>query len=147
MKVWENFISGLEIYLNGLSRAHILAVSLLPLILGNHWLRQCLNRFPLSSPWLTGPWINVLECLPLHSTVWLYPQAKLPLSWAIIVFRSVFTVSLPRGRFQEIKRMALVNFTNGLFLTCTQKSHYIYRSFIAIFTRCTTFPPDPAPCI
>ncbi len=41
--------------------------------------------------------------------------------------------------------MTLVNFKHGLFLTCTHKSHYIYRSFIAIFTRCTAFPPDPTP--
>jgi hypothetical protein len=36
----------------------------------------------------------------------------------------------------------LVNLAHGLFLTCSQKSHYIYRSFIAIFTRHTTFPPN-----
>jgi hypothetical protein len=36
-------------------------------------------------------------------------------------------VSLPRGRIQEIKRMMLVNLTHGLFLTWTQKSHYILQ--------------------
>ncbi len=56
-------------------------------------------------------------------------------------------VSLPWGRIQEIKCMTLVNFTHGLFLTFTQKSHYIYRSFIAIFTRFTAFLPDPTPYI
>jgi hypothetical protein len=56
-------------------------------------------------------------------------------------------VSLPRGRIQEIKRMTLVNFTHGLFLTCTQKSCYIYKSFIAIFTKCTTFPSKSTPYI
>jgi hypothetical protein len=56
-------------------------------------------------------------------------------------------VSLPRGRIQEIKRFMLVNLTHGLFLTCTQKSHYIYRLFIAIFTRYTTFPSNLTPCI
>jgi hypothetical protein len=34
-----------------------------------------------------------------------------------------------------------------LFLTCTQKSHNIYKSFIAIFTRCTASPPNPTPGI
>jgi hypothetical protein len=52
-------------------------------------------------------------------------------------------VLLLRGQIQEINCMMLVNFKHGLFLTCTHKSHYIYRSFIAIFTRCTAFPPDP----
>jgi hypothetical protein len=40
--------------------------------------------------------------------------------------------------------MMLVNLPHGLFLTCTQKSPYIYRSFIA---RYTTFPPNLTPCI
>jgi hypothetical protein len=40
-----------------------------------------------------------------------------------------------------------VYFTHGFFLTCTQKSRYIYKSFIAIFTRHTAFPPNPTPCI
>jgi hypothetical protein len=40
-----------------------------------------------------------------------------------------------------------VYFTHGLFLTCTPKSRYIYKSFIAIFTRHTAFPPNPTPCI
>jgi hypothetical protein len=31
--------------------------------------------------------------------------------------------------------------------TSTQKSHYIYRSFIAVFTSYTTFPPNLTPCI
>jgi hypothetical protein len=52
-------------------------------------------------------------------------------------------VSLPRGRIQKIKRMTHVNFMHGLFLTCTQKSHYISRLFIAVFTRCTAFPTNP----
>jgi hypothetical protein len=56
-------------------------------------------------------------------------------------------VSLPRGRIQEIKHTMLVNLMHGLFLTCTQKSHYIYRSFIALFTRHTTFLPNLTPCI
>jgi hypothetical protein len=43
--------------------------------------------------------------------------------------------------------MTLVNFTLGLFLTCTQKSHYIYKSLIAIFTECTAFPSKLTPCI
>jgi hypothetical protein len=33
--------------------------------------------------------------------------------------------------------MPVMFFTHGLFLTCTQKSHYIYNSRIAIFTECT----------
>jgi hypothetical protein len=43
--------------------------------------------------------------------------------------------------------MAVMYFTHGLFLTCTQKSCYIYKSFIAIFTRCTAFPSNATPCI
>jgi hypothetical protein len=43
--------------------------------------------------------------------------------------------------------MMLVNLTHGLFLTCTQKSHYVYRSFSAVFTRYTKFPPILTPCI
>jgi hypothetical protein len=58
---------------------------------------------------------------------------------------SSVTVSLPQGRVQEIKHMTLVNFTHGLILTCTQKSRYIYKSFIAIFTKCTTSLPNPTP--
>ncbi len=57
------------------------------------------------------------------------------------------TVSLSRGRIQEIKRMLLVNLMHGLFLTRTQESHYIYRSYLAIFTQYTIFPPNPTPCI
>ncbi len=34
----------------------------------------------------------------------------------------------------RIKRMLLVNLTHGLFLTWTQKSHYIYRLYVTIFT-------------
>jgi hypothetical protein len=65
---------------------------------------------------------------------------------SIIKFKKIIvTVSLLRGRIQEIKRMALLNFTHGLFLTCTQKSHYIYRSFSAIFTRCTVLSCHPTP--
>ncbi len=56
-------------------------------------------------------------------------------------------VLLTRGRTQRIKHMMLVNLTHVLFLTCTQKFCYIYKSFIAIFTRCTTFPPNPTPCL
>ncbi len=59
----------------------------------------------------------------------------------------IVPVSLPRGRIQEIKRKMLVNFMHGLFLTCTQKYHYIYRSFIEIFTKYTAFSPNPTPCI
>jgi hypothetical protein len=43
--------------------------------------------------------------------------------------------------------MTLVNFMHGLFLTCTQNSHYIYRSFIALFTRCAAFSPNLTPCV
>jgi hypothetical protein len=57
------------------------------------------------------------------------------------------SVSLPGVWVQEIKRMTVAYFTHGLFITCTQKSRYIYKSFIAIFTRCSAFPPNPTPCI
>jgi hypothetical protein len=49
--------------------------------------------------------------------------------------RCVHSVSLPRGRIQEIKHMVLVYLTRGLFWTWTQKSYYIYSSYITIFTR------------
>jgi hypothetical protein len=62
-------------------------------------------------------------------------------------FTLIMLVPLPRGGIQEIKRRMLVNFTHGLFSTCTQKSHYISQSFIVIFTRCTAFPTNPTPCI
>jgi hypothetical protein len=35
-------------------------------------------------------------------------------------------VSLPRDRFQEIKRMMMKHSTHGLFLTCTQNLVFIY---------------------
>jgi hypothetical protein len=56
-------------------------------------------------------------------------------------------ISLPRVWIQEIKCMMVVNFTPGLFLTCTQKSLYIYKSCIAVFKECTAFPSEPTPCI
>ncbi len=37
----------------------------------------------------------------------------------------IVLVSLPRGQIQEIKHMLLMHLTHGLFLTWTQKSHYI----------------------
>jgi hypothetical protein len=43
--------------------------------------------------------------------------------------------------------MTVVNFAHGLFLTCTEKSLYIYKSCIAIFTECTVLPLEPTPCI
>ncbi len=43
----------------------------------------------------------------------------------ICQYLAMETVSLPRGRIQEIKRMLLVYLTHGLFLTWTQKSRYI----------------------
>jgi hypothetical protein len=46
-------------------------------------------------------------------------------------------VSLPQVRIQEIKRMLVMYLTHGLFLTCTQKSRFVYKSCIAIFTKCT----------
>jgi hypothetical protein len=36
---------------------------------------------------------------------------------------------------------------HNLFLTWTQISHYIFWSFIAIYTQYTTFPPNLTPCI
>ncbi len=52
-------------------------------------------------------------------------------------------VSLPQGKIQEIKRLLLVYPTHGLFLTWTQKSHYIYSShvFNTIFTRHVMYHP------
>jgi hypothetical protein len=47
---------------------------------------------------------------------------------------SVVIVSLPRGRIQEIKRMLLVHITHGLFLTWTQKSHYLQIIYYNIYT-------------
>jgi hypothetical protein len=43
--------------------------------------------------------------------------------------------------------MTVVNFRHGLFLTCTQKSCYIYKSSIAVFTGCTAFPSKLTPCV
>jgi hypothetical protein len=51
----------------------------------------------------------------------------------------IVLVLLPQVWIQDIKRMTVVNCTHGLFLTFTQKSLYIYKSFIAIFTECTAF--------
>ncbi len=52
--------------------------------------------------------------------------------------------SLPRGRIQEIKCMLLTHLTHGLFLTWKQKYHFIYRSYITIFTRhIMPHPPQP----
>jgi hypothetical protein len=57
------------------------------------------------------------------------------------------SVLLPQGRIQEIKCMMLVYFTHGLFLTCTQKSHFINRSFIAIFRYSILSRPTPCTSI
>ncbi len=61
--------------------------------------------------------------------------------------RRVLCISLQRVRIQEIKHMPLVNFTHDLFLTCTQKYIYIYKSLIAVFAECTAFPSKSTPCI
>jgi hypothetical protein len=73
---------------------------------------------------------------------------KYSVKWAIIIRKgygtyAIIFVLLPRGRIQEIKRMTLVNFTHGLFLTCTQKSHYIYKS-CNIYTM-YNIPTRPSP--
>jgi hypothetical protein len=52
--------------------------------------------------------------------------------------------SLPWGRIQEIKRMLLVHLTHGLFLTWTQKSHYIHSSYFTTFTcHILSYPTQP----
>ncbi len=56
-------------------------------------------------------------------------------------------VSLPRVWVQEIKCMPVMYFTHGLFLTCTQKSCFIYKSCIAICQNLQQFWPEPTPCI
>jgi hypothetical protein len=48
-------------------------------------------------------------------------------------------VSLPRVWVQEIKHTPMMYITHGLFLTCTQKYCFIYKSCIKIFTKCTAF--------
>ncbi len=57
-------------------------------------------------------WEFKLICLREHST-------KTPFT----VGNFTVHVSLPRKWIQEIKRMTMVYFMHGLFLTCTQKSH------------------------
>ncbi len=44
---------------------------------------------------------------------------------------------LPRVWVREIKRTLVMYFTHGLFLTCTQEYHCIYKSCKTIFTKCT----------
>ncbi len=92
--------------------------------------------------------MEILECkgnqrVPL-------PSQLLPSIFIVHILTPAVVVSLPQGRIQENKRMKLVNFTHGLFLTCTQKSRYIYKSLLAIFTECTAFPyfhpTDPLQC-
>ncbi len=57
-------------------------------------------------------------------------------------------VLLPQIRVQEIKRTLMIYLTHGLFFICTQKYHCIYKSCIAIFTKCTAiFLSDPTLCI
>ncbi len=42
-------------------------------------------------------------------------------------------VSLSRGRFQEIKHMMMMLTTDGLFLTCTQNSIFLFTQHIIIY--------------
>jgi hypothetical protein len=56
--------------------------------------------------------------------------------WILVICKYVF-VSLPRERFQEIKRMMMKHSTHCLFLTCTQNFVYIYT----IHNQSLTEPP------
>jgi hypothetical protein len=54
---------------------------------------------------------------------------------------------LPQVWVQEIKRMLVMYFTHGLFLTCTQKSHYIYSHALRYLQNVQQFSTAPTPCI
>ncbi len=67
--------------------------------------------------------------------------------WKGNTFGCSVIVSLPQVWIQEIKCMTVVNFTHGLFLTCTQKSLCIYKLCITIFTEYTAISNRTNPCI
>ncbi len=74
------------------------------------------------------------------------PSMKFPQECWKIPFYEIETVLLPRGRIQEIKHMTLVNFTYGLFLTCTQNLIIFTIVHFNIY-KMYSISPNSTPCI
>ncbi len=64
-----------------------------------------------------------------------------------ILFRTAVGVLLPREWIQEIKRMMMMYFTHGLFLTCTQKISFVFTGHVSRYLQMyNNFQSKKNPC-